>query len=74
MVDDKAYNGIATTQSKNVFETLRKNKTLKSKIQAHLATVLPGKFFALWNPQPNKLRAYICDEEPANDIEYYDLS
>ncbi|WP_299316038.1 AAA family ATPase [uncultured Aquimarina sp.] len=72
MVDDKVYNGITSTQKPNVFETLRKDRLLKSKLQAHLEIVLPGKFFALWNPQPNKLRAYICDEEPVNDIEYYD--
>lgn len=72
MVDDKTYLGIVSTEKPNVFEILRKNRLLKSELQKHLEMVLPGKFFALWNPQPNKLRAYICDEEPLNDIEYYD--
>ncbi|WP_162055981.1 ATP-dependent nuclease [Pontibacter pamirensis] len=72
MVDDKVYNGIASTKNLNVFEILRKDRLLKSKLQKHLELVLPGKYFALWNPEPTKLRAYICDVEPINDIEYFD--
>jgi|GEM_PF-2369716 len=72
MVDDKEYRGITSTQKLNVFETLRKQKPLKAKLQEHLEMILPGKFFALWNPKPNQLQAYICDEKPLNDIEYYD--
>jgi len=72
IVDDKSYQGIAADQAKNVFETLRKNHELKEQLQKYVEVVLPGKFFALWNPEPTKLRAYICDIEPANDIEYFD--
>ena len=72
IVDDKTYQGIAVEKSNNVFEALRKDRNLKSRLQKYVKVVLPGKFFALWNPQPSQLRAYICDIEPADDIEYYD--
>ena len=71
IVDDKPYSGIAGNAS-NVFETLRKNRELKAQLQKYVEIVLPGKFFALWNPTPTQLRAYICNVEPANDIEYFD--
>ena len=72
IVDDKPYQGISADTSQNVFETLRKNRNLKADLQKHLEVVLPGKFFALWNPKPTQLRAYICDVEPVEDIEYFD--
>ncbi|MFN5516267.1 MAG: hypothetical protein ACK5CA_16395 [Cyanobacteriota bacterium] len=72
IVDDQAYRGIGSDKPKNIFETLRRDCSLKSKLQSLIGAVLPGKFFALWNPEPTKLRAYICDEEPIDDIEYFD--
>lgn len=72
IVDDKPYEGIAADQTKNVFEALRKNRELKAQLQKYVDVVLPGKFIALWNPEPTKLRAYVCDIEPVNDIEYFD--
>ncbi|WP_031428096.1 AAA family ATPase [Flavimarina sp. Hel_I_48] len=72
MVDDKAYQGISSKEKQNVFETLRRNRKLKAELQKHMEVILPGKYFALWNPKPAVLRAYICNIEPINDIEYFD--
>ena len=72
IVDDRLYQGIATEKAKNEFEILRSDRSLKAKLQDHLEVILPGKFFALWNPEPTKLRAFICDIEPKSDIEYFD--
>lgn len=72
IVDDKPYSGISAENNNNVFEKLRKNKTLMSQLQKYVEIALPGKYFALWNPEPAKLRAYICNLEPVNDIEYFD--
>ncbi len=72
IVDDQPYRGIGSDQPRNIFETLRRDRSLKAKLQFYLGAVLPGKFFALWNPEQTKLRAYICDKEPINDIEYFD--
>ena len=72
IVDDQAYMGIGSVQPRNIFETLRRDRSLKAKLQSHIGAVLPGKFFALWNPEQTKLRAYICDKEPIDDIEYFD--
>ena len=72
IVEDMDYKGIVSKESYNVFEVLRHDKLLRSQLKSHLKNILPEKYFALWNPNLNKLRAFLCDEEPANDIEYYD--
>ncbi|PIB38434.1 ATP-dependent nuclease [Maribacter sp. 4G9] len=72
IIEDMNYQGVAPKNPLNVFEVLRHDDSLRSKLQSYLQKVMPEKYFALWNPNLNKLCAYLCDSEPKNDIEYYD--
>ncbi len=74
IVNDKNYKGIDPPDRhfRNVFEILRMDSEFKESIQKYMSDVLPGKYFALWNPEQSKLRAYISNQEPSDNIEYYD--